>query len=305
MDTVTTNPRIMSMGACGDVLGLNMVIAVGASVLQVFLMMTFIFSYPAVKADIFSSRIRLVMDSLTNTTAIDLYDPIETHYMHSVNISAIFLIISGLVAAFAVMSYQIASEGLAQSDVSGEDYVSENVEFTSHSTIVLWNQIFLLLVVSSHVLVAGVMCSPCSIHFLIMTGFLVYYAFSKILLPRNQSVGGRAQSTSSMTAIILYVTAMYYSVSNIALDTSLHKAQVISILVFVDLLTVIVGHVWDAEPTFKTILNCRMLYLLLVGPMLLAIYAMWHPTFRNHFVHAAQVAVFDPYVTITPKYTTV
>jgi hypothetical protein len=64
--------------------------------------------------------------------------------------------------------------------------VSFNTDLTHNPAIILWNNIFLALVVFTHVLVTAVLCSPNSIHFLLMITTILYTSFSTILQPKLQ-----------------------------------------------------------------------------------------------------------------------
>jgi len=178
----------MSLGPCGDYIGFSMGGVLTLSMIQAPFMMSLILSHPAVKIDIFSSKVAIVPDVLTNTTAIDLNHPTDLHYMHSLHISAVFMACSALICFFALTSYQIALQGVGGSEsVTHEEFVSTNAEFINNATITLWNNTFLALVVITHVLITAVLCSPNSMHFLLMMTLIYYVSFSTILQPKLQA----------------------------------------------------------------------------------------------------------------------
>jgi hypothetical protein len=155
------------------------------SLIQTPLMASLIISHPAVTIDIFSSRVATVTDIITNTTAIDLNHPTELHYMHSVAISFLFMACSGLVCMFALATYQIARQGVPESSsVLQEEFVDSNVDFVNSPTISLWNNTFIALVISIHLVVTAVLCTPNSMHFLFMMALVYYISFSTILQPK-------------------------------------------------------------------------------------------------------------------------
>jgi len=245
-----------------------------------------------VQADVFSTKIKLTHDA-QNRTVVDLADPIETHYMHSVNVSSCFLLTSAMVATIAVMTYQISTQGIGTAHIKDEDYVLENSEIVHHPTVTLWNNAFLALVVWSHVVIIAIVCSPSSLHFLFMTFFFIAIAFYKILLPRSQIASQQSAGASSVFPVLLYICGMSYVAGNIAVDTHMRKAQTIAFLVMCDLLTTIVGHVWDSATTFGTVINCRILYLCLITVANLALYTTWTSFFKLRFEHAPPVNMFS------------
>jgi hypothetical protein len=101
----------MSLGPCGEYTGLTSKGVLMLSIIQVPLMLSVVFGRPAVNVDIFSSKVVVVLDELTNTTAINLNHPTELHYMHSMSIATFFIICSALICFFSVMTYQIETQG--------------------------------------------------------------------------------------------------------------------------------------------------------------------------------------------------
>jgi hypothetical protein len=100
----------MSLGACGDKLGITMGGVLALSMIQAPVMMSILLSYPAVKTDVFSSKVVLVLNPATNTSAINLNHPTDLHYMHSIHISPAFLVCGALFAFFAIHTYQITQQ---------------------------------------------------------------------------------------------------------------------------------------------------------------------------------------------------
>lgn len=282
----------MSLGACGDSIGLTLGSTLMLSIGQAPLFLFLVTGYPMVQADIFSTNIKLTLDS-HNKTAIDLNDPIEVHYMHSVNISAAFLLSSALIAGVGVMTFQIAKQGLGHSMIGDEEYVLENVDIVNHPTVVMWNNAFVALVVWTHVVIIAIVCSPSSMHFLFMTALFITIAFQKLLFPHNHGTSAHSASSSGIWPIILYMMGMTYAASNIAIDSHMRKAQTIICLVLCDLGTCIIGHSWDRVPTFNTIINCRMVYLCFISIVNLALYMTWTYWFKTRFLHAPVVNIFE------------
>jgi hypothetical protein len=158
------------------------------SLIQAPFMVSLILSHPPAKIDIFSSRVVTVIDKLTNTTAIDLNHPTELHYMHSVHISFIFMACTGLICFFALSTYQISvQETAGTSSVLYEEFVDSNIELVSNPTISLWNNTFVALVIVTHIVTTAVLCTPNSMHFLLMMALIYYISFSAILQPKLQA----------------------------------------------------------------------------------------------------------------------
>jgi hypothetical protein len=177
----------MSLGPCGDYIGFSMNGVLTLSLIQTPVMASLILSHPAVTIDIFSSRVATVIDGRTNTTAIDLNHPTELHYMHSVAISFMFMACSALVCMFALSTYQIARQGVGESsNILHEEFINSNEDFVHHPTVSLWNNTFIALVISTHLVVMAVLCTPNSLHFLFMMALVYYISFSTMLQPKLQ-----------------------------------------------------------------------------------------------------------------------
>jgi hypothetical protein len=277
------------MGPCGDYLGITSKGVLTLSVLQVPFMISVMISYPNVMVDIFSSRIALVEDPVSNTTAVDLNHPTELHYLHSVSISSVFIACSALIALFALSTYQITLYGVESTGViSHEEFVNSNAVFVQDPIIVMWNNIFLGFVILSHELVTAVLCTPNSLHFLFMMALLFFIAFSVILQPKLQTPPDIPAASSSVTstymaAVVLYIVGMVYLCSNISYDPHQLKMQVIVVFICIDFL-LIVGHVWDPIPLMSTIINCRYIYLVCSIFTNAVIYLMWEHYLRIPYI---------------------
>lgn len=77
---------------------------------------------------------------------------------------------------------------------------------------------------------------------------------------------------------------MTYVCSNISFDPQGYKAQLISGLVFIDLFTLIIGHTWDPTPQLRTIVNCRMIYLVCVITTNISMYVLWERVFKVPYI---------------------
>jgi hypothetical protein len=175
------------------------------------------------------------------------------------------------------------------SSVSHEEFVSTNAGFAHDPTIVLWNNIFLALVVVTHEVVTAVVCTPNSMHFLFMMVLVFYTSFSVILQPKLQTpsdVSGASSSVAStyLVAVAFYGIGMVYVCSNISFDPHQWKVQLITAFIFVDLL-LILGHVWDPVPLMATIMNCRFIYLVCMIFLNAAIYLTWDRLLKIPYIH--------------------
>lgn len=130
--------------------------------------------FAAVKCDIFSTVAKFVANPQTNGTAIDLQDPISLHYMHSLNISVLFIVLSALLAFFTILTVSMRDNGLDGLSITFEDYTTLNVDLITNPTITLWNNVFLAIVVTAHGLVFSVVNSPTSMHLLLLCCLLLY-----------------------------------------------------------------------------------------------------------------------------------
>jgi hypothetical protein len=132
--------------------------------------------FAAVQCDIFSTVAKFVADPKTNGTAIDLLDPISLHYIHSLNISVLFIVLSALLAFFTILTVSMRDNGLDGQSITYEDYTTLNVDLITNPTITLWNNVFLAIVVTTHGLIFSVVNSPTSMHLLLLCCLLVYMA---------------------------------------------------------------------------------------------------------------------------------
>lgn len=102
----------MSMGPCGDSLGLTMSTVYALSVFQLPLTFLFVLEFRPVHIDIFSTSVKIVPNPATNGTGVDLHDPTLLHYSHSIGISAVFMLQSAAVAFFGIITMYLADKGL-------------------------------------------------------------------------------------------------------------------------------------------------------------------------------------------------
>jgi hypothetical protein len=233
--------------------------------------------------------VAILLDPLTNTSAVNLNHPTDLHYMHSINISTVFLVCSGLVAFFALSTFQMIQQGIPNvGNISHEEFVCGNAEFVHDPTVLLWNNVFLALVIITHEVVLAVICTPNSMHFLIMMALVFYVSFSVILQPKLQApsdLPGAAASVSYayMVAVTFYVVGMFYVCGNISFDPLQYKVQFVTALIFVDAF-LILGHIWDPTPLMSTIINCRFMYTVCIIVMNVVIYFMWERWLKIPYV---------------------
>jgi hypothetical protein len=277
----------MSLGPCGDYVGFTSKGVLTLAVVQVPFMLSTIFSRPSVMVDIFSSKVALVLDPRTNSSAVDLNHPTDLHYMHSISISAVFMLCSAVIAFFALATFQIAQQGVEHvSQVSHEEFVSSNTSLVNDPTITLWNNTFIAFVIVSHEVVTAVVCTPNSMHFLLMMALVFYTAFSVILQPKIQPPADVPLSSVASTYIVavgVYLVGMVYVCSNISFDPLQFRLQIITVLLCIDFL-LIVGHTWDPAPLMATIINCRFVYLVGMIAFNAAIYVMWERWLKIPYV---------------------
>lgn len=174
----------MSLGPCGDAIGLSTMTVYALSIAQLPAMFALVIKYPAVKGDFFATTTRVIPNPQTNGTAVDLHNPTQLHYMHSINLSAFFLITSALCCFFCIITVYIMDKGVGElsKDVGYENYISSNVDLITHPTISMWNNVFVSLVLAEHGLLAAVLNSPSSIHFLLLILLLTYISMGMIIL---------------------------------------------------------------------------------------------------------------------------
>lgn len=72
--------------------------------------------------------------------------------------------------------------------------------------------------------------------------------------------------------------------TNIPHDPESYKIAVLGMLVFFDVFLLIMGHTWDPVPNMQTIVNCRMLYVILLVAFTLVAYITWDPYMRVPYI---------------------
>lgn len=176
------------------------------------------------------------------------------------------------------------------------------------------NDTFLFFVFEQgHALLAAVVDSPTSIHFLLLITLLVYVSMSGILQPKIQSdhSSNAASYVSSMYMGwgLMYSVAMLYMANNIPHDPSSARLQLVAFTAFLDCFLLIFGHTWsvtthtlsfssptnltfcpdydeprDSAPPMQTIMNCRLIYVVSWAALNMATYVLWGPFLSIPFV---------------------
>jgi hypothetical protein len=276
----------MTLGACGDTAGLTSTSIYTAAMCQFPLSLVFIMHFPPMRGDFFATSSRIVTDPYSNITGIDLNNPTSLHYMHSINITPLFLLCSVVITFFVTTSVYMGKYDSPGQCIETEDYVSSNEALVTNPVVTAWNQTFIILLVISHAFLVIVVDSPTSIHFMGLIVLLLYVSLSVIIQPRIQHAdSANAPSSSVYTlAVAGYAIAMCFVVSNIVYDNESFKVELVVIVAFVDVAIIIMGHTWDPIPNMQTIINCRLLYCVFLIVLNLSLYAMWAPLFMVPFV---------------------
>lgn len=301
-----------SLGACGDALGLNFMTVYGLALLQLPTMFLVTLNFPPVKLDFFATSVKTITAADVtgpahngssvvpfNGTAVNLRDPTQLHYMHSLSISFAFIAISGLCTVFVVMTLYLRERGVAdsagsamlRSDIQQAEYVTSNLELVTDPTVSMWSNVFTGVVVGGHVLLAAVVDSPTSVHFLLLMALLIYMSLAPLLGPKihcpDSDASSRVAGTASSTYLVSlggYCLAMGYIANNIPVDTHSAKVQLVVLVGFLDIFLLIFGHTWDPVPLMQTIINCRLIYACLWIALNVGIYVLWAPFMRVQFV---------------------
>jgi hypothetical protein len=275
----------MTLGPVGDTIGLTSTAIYVAAICQIPISLVLMVHFQPIRADFFATSTRIAMDYYTNTTGVDLSNPTYLHYMHSVNVSPLFLLCSALIAFFVATSVNMHKYDQHGMNIECEDFISTNENVVLNPVVTAWNHTFVCLLIASHALVVIVVITPTSIHCLGLILFLFYFSFSLVSQPRIQPVGSSdASSGNYIPAIVAYGAAMCFVVSNIVCDDESFKVELIVIVAFVDIAIVIMGHTWDPVPNMQTIINCRLLYCMFFIILNLSIYCIWASVFKMHLV---------------------
>lgn len=283
-----------SLGSLGDSIGLTIMSVYFFAVIQLPVMFLITLNFPTVKSDFYSTAVKLVYDQHTNTTCVDLKDPTQLHYIHSVSVSIIFLGVSCLCTVFTIATVYLKDKGIENGgslrrNIGEEDYTTSNPDLVTHPTITFWNNLFLGVVVLGHTLLVCVVASPTSIHLLLLVCLLIYVSMSGILQPKIQSThsSNAASYVSSMYMgwVLMYSVAMMYMANNIPYDPSSVRLQFVALAAFLDCFLLIFGHTWDSTPSMQTIMNCRLLYVVSWLSVNMVMYILWGPFMAIPFLH--------------------
>jgi hypothetical protein len=146
-----------------------------------------------------------------------------------------------------------------------------------------------------HVVVTATVCSPVSSHMLLSTGLLFFASLGRLVHPldnydttanseaNNNSIG--MSSLASQKVMILggtYLAAVSLVLANIVVDEYYAKVQTVLLLAFIDSF-MLFGHLWDRVPVLQVVINCRLLYVILLVAFNASVLCMWDPFLKTSF----------------------
>lgn len=221
--------------------------------------------------------------------------------MHGINVSGLFVLSASAFTFFVVMTMQFVDRGIRGDASAGseilmasfqEEYIAQNTALVGDPTFRLWNQAFVACVLLLHFAACVTVCSPISSHMLLSTCLLFAVSLAPMVQPLDNyasmdHVPGLASASSQKVMVLgsIYLAAVTLVLANIVLDAYMAKVQGVLLLAFLDSF-MLFGHLWDRVPTLQVIVNCRLLYVILLAAFNAGMLCLWDPYLRTPFMNS-------------------
>lgn len=228
------------------------------------------------QVDVFSASILTEKDPLTNATAVVIPPTLshtsnqqqDAYYMHSINISGLFVICAASFTFYVVLTMHIMDRNRAES-INEQEFVRQNVNLMADPSFRTWNQAFVASILCFHGVVVWTVCSPISLDVLICSFVLIYASLGSMVQPwdsccsEEDANAGISQSMTSQNIMMhacIYACCILLAVTRIVTDEFMAKSQAMLILACLDAF-MLFGHLWDRVPTLQAITQFLFFYL--------------------------------------------
>ena len=228
------------------------------------------------QVDVFSASILTEKDPLTNATAVVIPPTLshtsnqqqDAYYMHSINISGLFVICAASFTFYVVLTMHIMDRNRAES-INEQEFVRQNVNLMADPSFRTWNQAFVASILCFHGVVVWTVCSPISLDVLICSFVLIYASLGSMVQPwdsccsEEDANAGISQSMTSQNIMMhacIYACCILLAVTRIVTDEFMAKSQAMLILACLDAF-MLFGHLWDRVPTLQAISQFLFFYL--------------------------------------------
>lgn len=268
------------------------VIAIAVCVLQFAVVLLLSNVMPRVMVDIFKTSVHVVSDTLGNSSYVYRAKPVDIDMLHNVNATALLLLLSGVVAAFALLTRRIMEQ--LDGDKLNSPFAVENTEVSRCPSVGMWNLLFIGIIAAAHVVLVLVVNTPCSVEFIALACITSILPLAVISLPQPLSGSRHVYNTGDTVPPplfcgfpphVAYVTAFavaaFYSAVAIPYDPTGLKLQAAAAITLLDLFALCLGHLWDSPPSVNTIVNSRLFYCCCVSCANIAVltaFNSWFPT---------------------------
>lgn len=142
-----------------------------------------------------------------------------------------------------------------------------------------------------HFVAAVTVCSPASTHMLICICLLFLVSIGWMVQPidnydsSDRNSMGLASMVSQRVMLMgcIYLGGVAIVLTSILVDTYSAKAEFFLLLCFLDGF-MLFGHLWDRVPTLQVIVNCRLLYIVMLACFNAGMLCLWNPYLQTNFV---------------------
>lgn len=212
-----------TLGPCADALGISVMMVFMLGVAQLPIMMALALHYPAVRIDVFNAAPLLAMDPATNETAVVMPAQIDTrqagYYMHSINISGLFVLCAASFTFFVVLTMHLMDRGRSEgaydnSSMHNQEYTRQNLAMLSDPSFRTWNQSFIAATLLLHIVIIVTVSSPASMDLILSSSALLYTSLANLVQPldnyEEEGIGNVTTGAASMAAQSTMMLCMIY-----------------------------------------------------------------------------------------------
>ena len=250
--------------------------------------------YPRVAIDFFKTSVHVVSDSSGNSSYIYRPKPVDIDMLHNVNITPFLLLLSAMIAGFAMLTKRMIETSEGDSLCSA--FSAENYEVSRSPGVVMWNLLFISIITLVHVVLVLAVNTPCSADFIVLSCVLTILPLAAISLPQPLPGSRHVYNTDDtvqppmfcgfpphVAYVSVFTIAAWYSAGAIPYDPTGLKLQVAVASLLLDLFALCLGHLWDAPPSLATIINSRLFYCCCVSAANITLFITFHTCFPTNY----------------------
>jgi hypothetical protein len=164
---------------------------------------------------------------------------VSVHEM-PIHVQGLFGIMSLLAFFFSMQTMNSDEQSYAHVDFN-KDFINQNI---------LWDILFWVYSIGSHVLLVGIILSICDVYLLLCSIFIIQYSLYNICQPKEET----QNMTKDNTFLLAYVIAIWLILYNA------DRQELILCMIVMDY-CLGMGHTWDRQVAVNTVINCRLTYI--------------------------------------------